>query len=365
MEWLILRVFLLELQHWISPHSQLVAELVLGKIHPNVVPSGAPETLANHWLPAWAISPQVLHIYRRHWFHPPSVQRRRSCPLPYSSPKLSQLPGRKYSCVWPQQFLLPGKQHKLLRKPDDPVGSLHIEFLLSNLTLHGLGPFYRIWNMSVVLHRPPRGVQISDTCSTSGEPGHTAQLSRQQPILTSSGAPLNVRMQVLVWIRPSHPPMDILFIYPPRADAILSSAANANSPLPTTPLEVFSFSCGHAPHLVVWNVFIFNMFSARLRLSTPTSKLPLPVLPTVLGPAPADITLSTGKGENLAKHTSFKRFNNNESGEVRCLILRVRLGEAPFNSSAWRRHTCCIFFTGPALLHPSRSPTCVVNKPRG
>ena len=45
-------MFLFELQHWISPHLQLVAELVLGKIHPNVVFSGAPETLVNHWLPA-------------------------------------------------------------------------------------------------------------------------------------------------------------------------------------------------------------------------------------------------------------------------------------------------------------------------
>ena len=45
------RVFLFELQQWISPHSQLVAELVLGKFHPSVVFSGAPETLANHWLP--------------------------------------------------------------------------------------------------------------------------------------------------------------------------------------------------------------------------------------------------------------------------------------------------------------------------
>ena len=45
-------MFLFELQHWISPHSQLVADLVLGKIHRNVVFSGAPETLTNHCLPA-------------------------------------------------------------------------------------------------------------------------------------------------------------------------------------------------------------------------------------------------------------------------------------------------------------------------
>ena len=47
-------------------------------------------------------------------------------------------------------------------KPDDLVGSLHIEFLLSNLPLHDPGPFHRIWNMSVGLYRLPCGVQISD-----------------------------------------------------------------------------------------------------------------------------------------------------------------------------------------------------------
>ena len=44
-------MFLFGLQHLISPHSQLVAELVLGKIQASVVFSGAPKTLANHWLP--------------------------------------------------------------------------------------------------------------------------------------------------------------------------------------------------------------------------------------------------------------------------------------------------------------------------
>ena len=37
-------MFLFELQQWLSPHSQLVAELVLGKIHPNEIFSGAPGT---------------------------------------------------------------------------------------------------------------------------------------------------------------------------------------------------------------------------------------------------------------------------------------------------------------------------------
>ena len=49
--------------------------------------------------------------------------------------------------------------------------------------------------------------------------------------------------------------MEILFIFVtpcfPRADAISSSVANANSLLLITPLEVLSFSCGYALHLVV------------------------------------------------------------------------------------------------------------------
>ena len=60
---------------------------------------------------------------------------------------------------------------------------------------------------------------------------------------------------MLVWIRSSPFLMDILFIfitpYFPRADAISSSVANANSLLPITPLEVLSFSCRYALHLVV------------------------------------------------------------------------------------------------------------------
>ena len=56
-----LHVFLFRLQHWISPLSQLVAELVLGKIWPSVVFTGVPETLANHWLPTGSIPPRVFY----------------------------------------------------------------------------------------------------------------------------------------------------------------------------------------------------------------------------------------------------------------------------------------------------------------
>ena len=48
------------------------------------------------------------------------------------------------------------------------------------------------------------------------------------------------------------------------------------------------------------------MFSACLRLSTSTSKLPFLVFLTFFGLAPVDITFSIRKGENLARHTSSK-----------------------------------------------------------
>ena len=85
---------------------------------------------------------------------------------------------------------------------------------------------------------------------------------------------------------------------------ILSSVANANSLLLINPLEVLSFSCGYALHLVVRNVFIFNLFSACLWLSTSTSKLPFLVFLRVFKLALVDITFSMRKDENLARHTS-------------------------------------------------------------
>ena len=71
-----------------------------------------------------------------------------------------------------------------------------------------------------------------------------------KPIFTPLGVQgwLNVKMFVLVWIRSSPFRMEILLIFVtpffPRADAISSSVANANSLLLITPLEVLSFSRG-------------------------------------------------------------------------------------------------------------------------
>ena len=175
-------------------------------------------------------------------------------------------------------------------------------------------------------------------------------------------------MYVLVWIRSSPFLTDILFIfvtpYFPRADAISSSVTKANSLLLITPLEVLSFSCRYALHLFVWNVFIFNVFSACLQLSTSTSKLPFLVFITAFGLAHVDITFSMKKGENLAWHTSSKNSITMNLGKFAASFPRVWFWEVPFSFFVWRRHICCIFFTGPALLHLPRSPTYLGNKPR-
>ena len=92
------------LQRWISPHSQPVAGLVLGKIQPSVVFSGAPETLANLSLPTGSISPRVFYICCRHWFYLPSVWQRRSYFLPYSSLQFSLLPGITHSFCFTSHF---------------------------------------------------------------------------------------------------------------------------------------------------------------------------------------------------------------------------------------------------------------------
>ena len=62
-----------------------ILELVLGKIRPSEVFSGAPETLANLLIPTRSISPWELYICSLDRLYPPSVQRTRSCFLPCSS----------------------------------------------------------------------------------------------------------------------------------------------------------------------------------------------------------------------------------------------------------------------------------------
>ena len=147
-------MFLFGLQRWISPHSP--------KIRANIVFSVTPEILANHSLPAGSITPRVFYICGLHWLYPPSMEQRRNCFLPCSSLQFSLLPEKThFSCVSPQVFPFPFCKHrKILHKPNDFVGSLHIEFATSNLPSRGPGPFHCISHMSVVLYRLLYGVHI-------------------------------------------------------------------------------------------------------------------------------------------------------------------------------------------------------------
>ena len=85
------------LQHCISPHSQPIAELVLGKIRTIIVFSGAPEILANHSLQTGSISPRVFYISCLDWLYLPSIQKKHSCFLLCRFRQFSLLPRRTHS----------------------------------------------------------------------------------------------------------------------------------------------------------------------------------------------------------------------------------------------------------------------------
>ena len=83
-------------------------------------------------------------------------------------------------------------------------------------------------------------------------------------------------------------------------------------PMPTLyswllPWKWLIFYAGrHKKYFVVWKIFIFNIFSASLRLSTSTSKFSFWILFTFFGVALVDNNFSIRKGENLAWLTSSK-----------------------------------------------------------
>ena len=83
--------------HIRSLHFQPIAELVLGKIRPSVIFSGASETWANHSLLIGSISLRVFYICCLNWSYPPAGQQKCSCFLPCRSLLFSMLPGRTSS----------------------------------------------------------------------------------------------------------------------------------------------------------------------------------------------------------------------------------------------------------------------------
>ena len=153
-------MFLFGVQHWISPHSQVVAELLLGKIQPSVVF----QVLLKLWpiigflLDQFLLECSIFVVID--FIRPPcnGGVATFSHIAPYNSLWFQEgnillVFNLNYSFFFLAQDLF---------KPDDLVGSLHIEFLSSNHPPHGPGPFHRIWHSSVVLYRLPCSVQIFD-----------------------------------------------------------------------------------------------------------------------------------------------------------------------------------------------------------
>ena len=121
--------------------------------------SGAPETLANHSLPTGPISPRVFYSGCLNCIHRPCNRGVAvfSHVRPYNFPcfQVGYIP-----LGFNLKYIFFCKRRKMLHKPDDFVGSLHIEFSPSSLRPRGLGPFHCIWHMTVVFRRLPFSVHI-------------------------------------------------------------------------------------------------------------------------------------------------------------------------------------------------------------
>ena len=135
-----------------------------------------------------------------------------------------------------------------------------------------------------------------------------------------------IKCRMLVWIRCSPFLIEILFIFVtlcfPWADAISSSVTNANSLLLKIPLEVLSFACGYTLHLVVWNVFIFNVFCLSPVVYF-DKQVTIPCFLNCFQTSSCRYYFFYEERWEFGLADLLQRFNNNESGEVCSLILRV------------------------------------------
>ena len=77
------------------------------------------------------------------------------------------------------------------------------------------------------------------------------------------------------------------------------------------------------------------------------------------------ITPSIKKGENLARQISSKDSMTMNLGISAATFSETDSDEFLFVYFLLENTISCIFFTGPMLYHPPRSPTCVGNVPRG
>ena len=197
--------------------------------------------------------------------------------------------------------------------------------------------------MSVVLYRLPCGVHIFAIWSTLGVLGRTARLSQ---------VALYFLEILLIFLTPCFP----------RADCYLLTCIRFQLPTPDNSLGSVEFLMQEGSAFRRMKGFHFS--SACLRLSNSTSKLSFLVFLKVFGVDLEEITFSMRKGENLARQTSPKDL----------ITMNLENSAVSFSESdcnrfhlvffIWRRHRC-IFFAGPVLHHPPRSPTCVGNVLRG
>ena len=156
------------------------------------------------------------------------------------------LPERTHaSCVSPQVYFLFCKHCKILRKPNDLVGNLHIEFASSYLP-SGSGLF-TAFGTCVVLYRLPCGIHIFGIWSTSGALERTARLSITDLHLLGSKGLIksqDVSVGLDSFFAFSNGDSNICDSVFPGLIFISSSVAYANSLLQILPLEVLSCSCG-------------------------------------------------------------------------------------------------------------------------
>ena len=121
----------------------------------------------------------------------------------------------------------------------------------------------------------------------------------------------------------------------------------------------------HTRNLAVWKIFIFNISSATLQLSTSTSKFPLKIFFAFFGVSLVDNTFSIGKGKNLAWQTSSKDSMTINLGKSVASPSEFDSDRFPLFLFIRGCHRCCIFFAVPVLHHPTWNPTSVGNKPKG
>ena len=163
----------------ISPHSQIVAELVLVKIRPRVVFAVATKC---HRLPTGSIYPQAFYTSCLHWLYSTSVQQRRSWFLPCRSLQFPSLPGKTHFSSVSSQVFFFFRKHCMSWVISSAVCTSNF---FQAIFLHMTQVLFTAFGTCVIFYWLPRGVHIFGIWSTSEELGCNARLfqnnSRSSP----------------------------------------------------------------------------------------------------------------------------------------------------------------------------------------